>query len=114
MATLVPMSVDASLFGDDLPEPKTRPAVTAATVEALPAWQIDGLRAALDRCGVESMEDRRRLVVEIVGRPVAALKELTAAEAGAPRDELHRRSPENTRSGSAWDQREGDTWIDRL
>ncbi|MBM0123463.1 hypothetical protein [Pimelobacter simplex] len=107
------MSVDASLFGDDLPEPTTDPADTAK-VEMLPAWQIDALRAALDRCGVDSMNDRQRLVAEIVGRPVAALKELTAAEAGALRDELHRRAPENTRSGSAWDQREGDTWIDRL
>lgn len=107
------MSVDASLFGDDLPEP-TADAAVIAKVEELPAWQIDGLRAALDRCGVDSMDDRQRLVVEIVGRPVAALKELTAAEAGRLRDELRRRAPGPTGIGSAWDQRDRDTWIDRL
>ncbi len=107
------MSVDASLFGDEPAESTaTRPA--SVTSEVLPTWQVDALRAGLDRCGVDSMDDRQRLVGEIVGRPVAALRDLTAAEAGILRDELHRRSPEAGRSGSAWDDRDGDTWIDRL
>ncbi|WP_445256333.1 hypothetical protein [Nocardioides aurantiacus] len=109
------MSMDASLFGDDEPTPPAA-AVPDDRQENLPAWQVEGLRKALDSAGVMSMSDRQRLVQDVVGRNVDALHDLLPREAAALRDELRRRtqSAGSDSSGSQWDERDGDTWIDRL
>lgn len=110
------MSDDLSLFGDDdpgLPEP------TAAPSQRAPApvsdWQIDLIRKALDARGLAEMAARQERVEQVVGRALASLRDLSSEEALAVLSGLGAepaRSPSG--EGSAWDQREGDTWIDRL
>lgn len=102
---------DTSLFDDE--PPTARECGPAA---ALPAWQVDGLRAALDRVGVTSMDGRQTLVEQVIGRPVDALRNLLPHEAGKLRDELQRRAGQQAAepTGSRWDDREEDTWIDRM
>lgn len=100
-----------TLFGED--EPTSDEA--AARSECLPSWQVDGLRESLDRSGLKSQAERRAAVEEIVGRSVGALRELTHREAGLVRDELRRRTyASRSESRSAWDERDEDTWLDRL
>lgn len=105
-----------SLFGEQDPfEPL--PAPTAGrTTDSLADWQVTQLRQALDAQGLDSMADRQRVVEELVGRPVASLRELTYAEARALAESLasRRGRPGSGAQRSAWEDRDGDTWIDRL
>lgn len=105
------MDQDEALFGD------SRPALNAPSQsadEALPDWQVTQLRERLDALGVVAMEDRQALVEELAGRPVETLRHLTFAEARKVVEELTRRQATDGATGTAWDNREEDTWIDRL
>ncbi|WP_281444406.1 hypothetical protein [Paenarthrobacter nicotinovorans] len=62
-----------------------------------------------------NQNDRRALIESVVVREVASLRELKAVDARRilQRIEgLHSRKPAS--AGSAWDNREEDTWIDKL
>jgi hypothetical protein len=103
------------LFGDsehNQSEARRRPDPDS---QGLPAWQVDSLRAAFDKTGLTGQDERKKTVEQILGRTVAALRELTHAEAGQVRDALHAQmTAADDRGDSAWDQRDEDTWIDRL
>jgi hypothetical protein len=108
----MPVYNDASsLFEIDGPVP------AANVLAPLPikVEQIQAIREAFERAGVVSQDDRRALIESVVVREVASLRELKAAD--APRI-LRRieglRSPRTAFSGSTWDNREEDTWIDKL
>jgi DNA polymerase-3 subunit epsilon len=103
------MSDDAMLFG----EPATVEA-SAPARELLPDWQVANLRKALDALGVDSMTERQALIEDLAGRPVAALRDLTFAEARQVSEALAARRRTEASTGSAWDNRDEDTWIDRL
>lgn len=76
-------------------------------------WQVDLLRKTLDARGLTEVTDRQRAVKQYAGRPVASLRELTSEEAIKILAKLgEQRSAAGT--GSLWDQRDEDTWIDRL
>ncbi|HEY0890173.1 MAG TPA: hypothetical protein VGE38_11230 [Nocardioides sp.] len=104
------MPGDLSLFGDDEP-------TSAAPAQHEPAsiadWQVELIRKALDGQGWTSMSDRQAAVVQAAGREVESLRALTHDEAIrvlARLGEIGR-----TRAArSLWEQREDDTWIDRL
>lgn len=104
------MSEDGVLFGSPDPEP---PRPTIPTSEGLPRWQIDRLRQRLDALGLVTMAERQALIEELAGRSVASLQQLTSAEARAIDERL---TPRRSRAseGSSWDNRDEDTWIDRL
>lgn len=99
------------LFGADDVEGTARTDPMAASIAR---WQIDQLRSALDGLGVASMAERQKVVEEIVGRPVAALSELSHEDVRPLLEGIHARKPKAESAGSAWDQRDEDTWIDRL
>lgn len=106
------MSEPLSLFGED-PEPATARERRDPVVE----WQLDHIRRGLDARGISDMGDRQAFVVKFAGRHVASLRELTYTEAQAVLDELGPPpaiTTESKPSSSAWDDREEDTWIDRL
>lgn len=106
------MSNDSMLFGD--PEPEL---VGEAGSVVLPVTdgQVVQLRAKLDGSGLTSMAERQALIEKLAGRPVASLRDLTMAEARVLLFAIPTASTGHSRrQGSAWDQREGDTWIDRL
>jgi len=103
------MSVDASLFGDDEPAPPAN--VPSPTPIA--GWQVNLLRKALDARGLSAMADRQALIEELAERPVESLRGLTHEEGLRVLAKLGESGPSRS-PGSAWDEREEDTWIDRL
>lgn len=77
--------------------------------------QVAQLRDKLDAAGVTSMDERRRLIEKLSGRPVASLRELSSAEARVLLLRIPGSDGTTSRQrGSAWDLRDEDTWIDRL
>ncbi|WP_406032200.1 hypothetical protein OG801_27310 [Nocardioides sp. NBC_00163] len=95
-------------FGD---EPEEQP----AAVQPAAAWQIEQLRTALDNLGVTEMSERQMVVEEIIGHSITALKDLTYDKVRPLLEGLHaRKAASPSSSSSAWDERDEDTWIDRL
>lgn len=105
------VSDDLSLFGDD-------EAPATQGIEAAPApiadWQIDLLRKALDARELTTMTERQKAIETAAGRPVESLRALTHEEALQVLARLGPAPAPRSGSGSAWDQRDEDTWIDRL
>lgn len=104
------MSDDLSLFGDD--EPQVAPATP--TPAPVADWQVDLLRKALDARGLTTMDERQQVIQVAVERPVESLRSLTHEEALRVLSRLGEAPAAKSASGSAWDQRDEDTWIDRL
>lgn len=103
--------MDDGLFADPRPVQPQQPAINT---EELPEWQIASLRKGLDELGLVTMDERQALIVALAGRPVASLRDLTFSEARAITEELAARKGPSQTSGSAWDNRDTDTWIDQL
>lgn len=119
------VSEDQFLFPDD---EQSSPVVNASNTAAgepisaaqqpAPNWQIDMIRRALDAQQLQGMEERRATVEAILGRSVNSLRELTADEVRSLLHALAESSRGTSGSpaaaSSSWDDREHDTWIDRL
>ncbi len=77
--------------------------------------QVQQLRAAFAAAGIASMDDRRAIIESCTIRPVRSIRELLAKDV---RPILRRIQERNLNSpqinGSAWDNRDEDTWIDKL
>ncbi|MCC3270095.1 hypothetical protein MUG94_03235 [Arthrobacter gengyunqii] len=82
---------------------------------AITDQQIASIRQAFEEAGITSMEQRQQLIESCVVRPVARLRELQARDV---RRILQRISDQQQSkgpvTGSAWDNRDEDTWIDKL
>lgn len=102
--------MDQSLFGD---EPEAPSAVSVPSAAPIRDWQIELLRKALDARGLTTMAERQTLIEQLAGHPVSALRDLTHDDAMALLTKLGSNAPK-AGSGSVWESREGDTWIDRL
>lgn len=101
----------SSLF--EINEPPLSPDVLAPL--PIKTEQIQAIRDAFDRAGVGSQDDRKALIESVVVREVASLRELKAVEARRIIQRIEGlRSAKLTSAGSAWDNREEDTWIDKL
>ncbi|WP_459976109.1 hypothetical protein, partial [Nocardioides pyridinolyticus] len=106
------MTGDLSLFGDDEPdEPATR---TTPTTTPAASWQVDLLRKALDGRGMTTMAERQGAIEDAIGRPVESLRALTSEEALRALSKLGGASSARSSAATAWDERDEDTWIDRL
>lgn len=104
------MTAEDALFDD----PNASKIVASPTgTGAASDHQVAQLRAALDARGMSSMEERRQAIVNFAGRQVASLRELSFAEARRILDTMAMQRPKST-GGSAWDDRDGETWIDKL
>ena len=106
---------DDGLF--DLPDagPPSTPDRSPSS-EQVPDWQIAQLRTGLDGLGLGDGDERQQLVQRLVGRPVSALRDLTYSEARTLGEQIAamKRESMQRQSRSSWDEREGETWIDRL
>ena len=111
LRSLEHVSDDLPLFGDDEP---SEPAPLVRPETPIAEWQVELLRRALDARSLTDMSDRRQQIEDLAGRPVASLRELTADEAMTVLAALGRTPPAARPSGSSWDDRDEDTWIDRL
>lgn len=105
------MSDELSLFGDE-PAPPER--VAAHEPQPVSDWQVNLLRKALDARGLTSMAERRAAIESAAGRDVSSLRALTQEEALRILSRFGQEPPKRSSSGSVWDDREEDTWIDRL
>ena len=103
------MSFEPALFGDDEPAEQAQLLAPAPVKE----WQVELLRKSLDSRGLQSMDDRQRLVEEHVGRPIASNRAMTRDEAMALLTKLGSNAPTRDFT-STWDNRDEETWIDRL
>lgn len=77
--------------------------------------QVEQLRAAFEGAAITSMDERQKIIGESTGRQVENIRQLFSREVMAILSHIDRtgRRVEKTRS-SAWDDREEDTWIDKL
>lgn len=101
----------SSLF--EIDEPASSPNVLAPF--PIKTEQMQVIRDAFERAGVISQDERKSLIEAVVLREVASLRELMAVDVRRILERiegLHSTTPRST--GSAWDNREGDTWIDKL
>ncbi|GAA1089929.1 hypothetical protein GCM10009668_00460 [Nocardioides dubius] len=99
------------MFGD---EPTTPEPVAQSTAPPASDWQIDLLRKALDARGLTSMVERQTAIEAAGGRKVPSLRSLTQEEALAILNQFGQEPQRRSSSGSAWDDRDEDTWIDPL
>ncbi|WP_426990827.1 hypothetical protein [Pseudarthrobacter sp. Y6] len=101
----------SSLFEIDDPAPS--PNVLAPL--PIKTEQIQAIRDAFENAGVVSQDDRKALIESVVVREVASIRELKAVDARRILQRIEGlRSAKPTGTGSAWDNREEDTWIDKL
>ncbi|MDE8670822.1 hypothetical protein PY310_19815 [Pseudarthrobacter sp. H3Y2-7] len=102
------MSDEPGLF--DIP---SQPAPEALRDLPIRPEQVQQIRQAFDDAGIAEQEDRKDLINSVVIRDVASLRELHAVEVRRVLLAIEQRTkPKST--GSAWDNREEDTWIDKL
>lgn len=77
--------------------------------------QVRQLRDAFSAAGIDSMDDRRSIIESCTIRPVASIRELLAKDVRPIlRRIAERGATPKTTAGSAWDNRDEDTWIDKL
>lgn len=78
--------------------------------------QVAAIREAFAAAGIDSPDRRKEISQSCVVRPVAALRELTAAEAHRVLKRIKEVAAAKPRpeGASSWDLREEDTWIDKL
>lgn len=77
--------------------------------------QVHLLRQAFEAAGINSMEDRRELIESCTIRSVATIRELLARDVRPILRRIQDRSAtQRAQEGSTWDNREEETWIDKL
>lgn len=105
------MSGDLSLFGDEPPAEPVQPRPAQAVIAD---WLLNDIRTALTARGLNTMTERQQAVEAAVARPVESLRSLTRAEALRVLTVLGSEAASQTGKTSSWDNRDEDTWIDRL
>lgn len=101
---------DMALFGIE-----TETATPAPVALPIRREQVESIRRAFEDAGINSQQDRKALVEAVATREVPSLRHLTAVEGRRVLSRIKERKVENPKSsGSSWDMREEDTWIDRL
>lgn len=97
----------------DLPEGRQQPVVQSEP--KITERQVAKIRSAFEAVGITSMEDRQELVQSCVIRSVTSIRDVYAHEARRilKRIEERRAGPQRI-TGSAWDDRDEPTWIDKL
>lgn len=77
--------------------------------------QVQQIREGLDAAGIIGQEERQNTIQSFISRQVPSLRDLHAHEAHTIIQRLKQlQSATPAKTGSAWDQREEDTWIDKL
>lgn len=95
--------------------PDQAPAVVEFEDPLVTEQQVATIRRAFDDAGIESMDERQKLIQSCTVRPVANIRELYMRDV---RQVLKRiedwKNYTGPSTGSSWDNREEDTWIDKL
>lgn len=101
-----------TLFDLDVPEP----ALPVEEEKAISAEQVQRLQAAFNDAGLVSVEGQKELVRMCVVRPIASLYDLRPSDLRPIFNRISERAWTKPRStgGSSWDNRDEETWIDKL
>jgi hypothetical protein len=100
------------LFDSDAPEP------TSATILPAPMSpsQRDAIRKAFGQLGITDVRGQFAMVKEMTGQEIGSVQQLESRHAQTLiyrlTDKINTSGRKNT--GNAWDDREEDTWIDKL
>ncbi|GAA2199990.1 hypothetical protein [Sinomonas flava] len=87
----------------------------APTERKISDQQVQLLRDAFAAAGIDGMDDRKAIVESVTIRSVATIRDLHAKDVRPILRRIEeRRNYAAPVTGSAWDTREEDTWIDRL
>lgn len=114
MATCILVTVNEALFNL---VPSEEPAASTRISEPpIRDDQIAAIRESFAAAGIDSQDQRKEIAQSCVVRPLAALRELTAAEAHRVLKRIKQVAAAKPRpeGASTWDLREEDTWIDKL
>lgn len=78
--------------------------------------QVQSIREAFQFAGITSMEERQELIESCTARPVSSIRELEGRDFRRVLKRIRERQqgPKAGGTGSAWDNRDEDTWIDKL
>lgn len=93
------------------------PKTAVETIPEMPmkAEQIKDLERAFADAGISTVQSKREIIASCVVRPFESLDDLLAKDYRPILKRIEgRRAPVQRPVGSAWDNREGDTWIDKL
>lgn len=93
------------------------PAASPDRLEEIPIRkvQVQQIREAFAAAGVHEMEDRRAIVQSCTIRQINTVRDLLAKDVPVVLRRIREQTlPPKLVSGSAWDNRDEDTWIDKL
>lgn len=77
-------------------------------------YQVGKIREAFEAAGIMDQASRKDLIESCVRREIASLRDLYATEVRHILMRIEAKASATPSSGSAWDNRTEDTWIDRL
>lgn len=102
---------DNDQFLFDMEEPKE----DAFAPSPITNNQITQIRQAFEAAGIESQDSRKTLIESCTFREVASIRELHSHEVRRIITRIQASgAAKGVVTGSAWDNREEDTWIDKL
>ena len=103
-----------ALFDFGSPE-EAQPAPPSQRDIPIKDYQVQQIREGLDAAEIIGQEERQNTIQSYISRQVQSLRDLHAHEAHAIIQRLKQlQNATPAKAGSAWDQREEDTWIDKL
>ncbi|MEO3932307.1 hypothetical protein WMO79_05775 [Micrococcaceae bacterium Sec7.4] len=77
--------------------------------------QVQQIRDAFAAAGIDSMDDRRAIIESCTVRNATSIRDLLAKDVRPILRRIEEQSlPQKANTGSAWDNREEETWIDKL
>lgn len=114
IATCSLITVNEALFNFNASEESSQ--TERVTEPPIRDDQVAAIRAAFTGAGIDSQDRRKEIAQSCVVRPLASLRELSAAEAHRVLKRIRDIAAAKPRpeGASSWDLREEDTWIDKL
>lgn len=95
--------------------PGAKPEDAASPDSPISPRQVEQLRGAFEGAAIMSMDERQQIIQDSTGRMVENIRHLFSREVMTILSHIDRTGRRvETTQGLAWDDREEDTWIDKL
>ena len=104
------MTSDDFLFGE--PDHDAVTPQSPQIDDDIAEWQVQQIRTAFAARMTDDMCQRQQFIQSVTGRKVDRIRDLSRVEARRVLERLP--SQPSGSSRSSWDDRDGETWIDRL
>lgn len=107
-----------ALFDLEGAKPELSKSETQIAYEPITSVEVEKIRSAFSDAKIRGQDERKNIIEESVGREVKSLKHLLGHEVPrviyALNDLILASRGPKVNDRSAWDDREEDTWIDKL